>query len=142
VITAKLKLNEAEKSFATANTPLYLIRKLRTDVSVSRLAARATAVQLFREMRIALRSTSDDFRSSVLPYVLLVALSLKSENKFIIKAATLPAPHHPWFRYCCDYLATTYRPISAQKLSSSRKLKTSRSVKNSGRTNTVLITGA
>ena len=137
----KLNLEAADTIFATANTPLFLVRKLRADSSVTTIAASNSSEDIFRGMRAVLKIKATDFRSSVMPYVLLVALSLKPDNTYLMKSVGLPAPHHPWFRYCADYLLSNFQATSVRRLAPTGKTMVTRTTKRGNRTNAIVING-
>jgi hypothetical protein len=139
-ISKQINLDIAEKIFATANTPLFLLRKLRSDPETVRIRSRHSSDEILRELRNALKDNTGSFRSSVLPYVLLVTLSLDLENHYLIEASKLKAPHHRWFVYSCNYLLNEFRPTVIGTLKQKRSII--QSLKRSDGVNTVVITGS
>lgn len=139
----RMKLLDAQKIFATANTPLYLVRKLRVAPSVERIAREKSGFQIFRALRASLKEQPDGFRDAVLPYAMIVALSLQSKSKYLFEAANLNAPHHQWFDYCCKYLIAGYQTTSKAKFGARqtnlRGTRTEQSTRSSGQTNTLSI---
>jgi hypothetical protein len=135
----KINLETAEKAFATANTPLFLLRKLRADPAVSEIARRFDPEEIFQELRRAVKRHAASFQSAVLPFVLLVALSLNLDNEYLLKSSKLKAPHHAWFAYCCEYLLREFRPTSIVTLRPQKKV--ARSIKPESRLNTFVISG-
>jgi hypothetical protein len=134
-----INLEFAEKAFATANTPLFLLRKLRTDPVVADIATHFQSSVIFEELRQSLKNGAGSFTGQVLPFVLLVALSLKLENKYLLKSSRLNAKHHAWFPYCCEYLMQEFQATSIVTLNPKRKL--TRTVKKESRLNTLVISG-
>lgn len=119
-LVSKIDLSNADRIFATANTPLYLVRNLQSDRAVRMIARQVPAQEILNELASALKTEAVDFRSSVYPYVLLVALSLNTRNRFLTKATTYPAPHHRWYAYCADYLAKNFKATSMTELQQGR----------------------
>lgn len=115
-------LSGADRAFATANTPLYLIRNLKKDQAVKLYSRDLTAKGLFKRLESSLKTEASDFRSSVLPYVFLVAISLRSDKEFLRKAATLPAPYHHWYRYSAEFLLSEFQSTSVVQLTSNNEV--------------------
>jgi hypothetical protein len=137
-VAKKLNLEAADRAFATANTPLFLVRKLRADNATASIAASNSSREIFQELRAVLSTKATDFRTSVMPYVLLVALSLKSDNELLNKTADLPAPNHSWFKYCSEYLIESFQSNSIHHVMPKSKV-TKRPTKRSNRTNAIVI---
>jgi len=136
------KMEDAELAFATANTPLYLLRKLRASNTVARIAVERSSFQIFRALSSALKCKPETFKESVLPYVLLVTLSVKQDTKYLPALQGVAAPHHPWFSYCATYLSAGARSTVRQTSRTKRRTKISRSIVGSGRTNIVKVANA
>jgi hypothetical protein len=133
-----MKMTDAELAFATANTPLYLLRKLRSSMSVKKIAAVKTSFQIYRSLSAALKRKPDTFRESVLPFVLLVSLSIKFDGrKYLVESAGLPSPYHPWFRYCCDNLVMGAKSATTESIKFKGNVKIERFVKRGVTTNVV-----
>jgi hypothetical protein len=138
---SSMKMLDAELAFATANTPLYLLRKLRQSPTVARIAATKSAFQIYRSLASALKRKPKNFRDSVLPYALLVALSMRSDNKYLSAVAELPSPYHHWFKYSCDSIVGASRSTTKEIVGFKGKLKIQRSTKTGNRTNVVRLAG-
>jgi predicted nucleic acid-binding protein len=87
----------AARDNLVANTPLFLLKKLRQDSSVIALSKRHSASEILAALQITLRR-SDLPRNSVQPHILLVALSLKKDRKFLNLALSLEASQFRWYK--------------------------------------------
>src|SRR4051812_21469407 len=70
----KPDLSDAEFALAVANTPLFLLRKLREDEASRNIAIALPEAEIFRRMKQRLARKPKDLRERVEPYVYLVAL--------------------------------------------------------------------
>jgi hypothetical protein len=107
---ARADLAQAVSDYAVANTPLFLLRKLRVNQTVADIARLASGPVILSELRQALSRRPRTLRGAVLPYALLVALSMTSNTLLLRRAATLRAPHHEWFTYLCEVLSNGSTP--------------------------------
>jgi hypothetical protein len=106
-------LTEAEMSFAVANTPLFLVRKLRSDAAV-KAVSNFESEEIFADLESALKSEPKSVSERVLPYVLLTALSQKRDFLFLQKSAKLSSEHYRWFSYICKYFIDGHRSTTQQ----------------------------
>ena len=105
-------LFDVESYYTVANTPLYLIEKLRADRTVQELARISDPTKTFSALVASLRKKPITSRDVVLPYVLAMMLFLQQDLASLNKARKLAAPHHKWFEYICSVLAELYQPTS------------------------------
>jgi hypothetical protein len=112
-MTNKYNLDNAESVFAISNTPIFLLRKLSEDTETSKISQEHTGEQLLSDLRQALDSGSGDVYSSVLPYVLLVALWKKETIEFLNRAASFESDDE-WYRYCVNILLHTYKSTTSK----------------------------
>lgn len=108
----RLKLRQAESDFSVANSPLFLLRKLRVDPAVLDIATHASGETIFGALRKSLSKKPETIGHLVRPYVYLVALSMKPDLSYLHKAAVLNTPNHKWFGYLAKVLIDTYRSTS------------------------------
>ena len=116
----EITLSEAEKVFAVANTPLFLLRKLRSEPAVNEvkdMSQKFTADEILKALRVAAKKKPSNFAESVRPYALLVALSFKSDVAHLKKAARISTRHYKWLSYLTDVLIQTIQPASLVKIS-------------------------
>lgn len=114
----KYPLNQAQQAFAVANTPLFLVRKLRTDPEVHDIARALEGPELLDLLRASLASTPPSLRETVIPYVLLVSLSFKDDASFLKAALSIPRGYeNDWFDYVLQALLQTYRPTAFSTVS-------------------------
>ena len=109
-------LSGAEAAFAVANTPLFLLRKLRSDAAVQKISAQNSATRIFQELKLGLKTKPETLTALVEPYVFLVALSQKDTLATLRRAQNLKAPYHPWFQYLAKVLLKSYAPTATAKI--------------------------
>lgn len=103
-------LTLAQQTFAVANTPLFLIRKLRVDPDVHEISRAFDGIQLLAELERSLQSKPENLRQSVLPYVLLMSLFFKGDKSFLTASGTVARNYEDdWFEYVRQVLIQTYR---------------------------------
>jgi hypothetical protein len=73
-------LGMACEVFAVANTPAYLIRKLRQDPEISEISRSISDEEILAALRLAVKEDCAILLNAVRPYAYLVALSMKSKN--------------------------------------------------------------
>lgn len=115
-------LANAAQMYAVANTPLFLIRKLREDSAVLEIAASFTGSAIADELKAILEReprTTEDF---VRPYVYLSALAQKPEDSFLRQALSLPGHERwDWYEFVAGalwemYMATTVQTIGPKNV--------------------------
>ena len=119
----QLDFSDAEFVLAAANTPLFVLRKLRKDRLVITLAQTFEKEELFRRMRAALRAKLRSHTDVVRPYVYLVALSMKGDLSYLNRAQKIPAKKHKWFGYIANFLADEFVPTSQLKVYANTRLR-------------------
>jgi hypothetical protein len=107
----------AEAAFVLANTPLFLLRKLRSDPVVRDMALNLSDDELISALRAAVSQRPTDIREAVLPYLYLVALSIKGNVATLKQAVEIDAPHAQWFKYIGGYLLQSFSPSTTQTVS-------------------------
>jgi len=101
---AKADIDGAQKIWAVANTPRYLVKKLRADGYSSLVATTVEPQEIFDALRESVSQEPADVRGAVLPYFLLVCLALKNQIGFLREAARLPATGYRWYPEVVDIL--------------------------------------
>jgi hypothetical protein len=102
----------AERALAVANTPLFLLRKLRADPTVAELRQNYSAAEILSALKRSLKKTPKTLSEAVTPYLYLVALSGLPDVRFLREAETFAAPNTEWYSYLARLLVETYRPTS------------------------------
>lgn len=110
----KIDLRSVVDNFVIANTPLFLLRKLRTDSVVREIARRAPSNTLERLLRKSLCTKPRKLITTVRPYVYLVALSMKNEGEILNRVALLAAPYHVWYASIASALLTAHKSTTIQ----------------------------
>jgi hypothetical protein len=107
----EISFTEAEHTFAVANTPLYLIRKLRQDLTIYEISRSFSGDQILAELDSALRVKPASLADYVRPFVCLVALWHKPEDKYLKMSPQIPnATEGDWYNYVRRVLIETYSP--------------------------------
>lgn len=121
----QIDLRTAEAAFAVANTPLFLMRKLRSDPAVALLARNRRGEELLALLRQIAGQVPRDPREAVLPYIYLVALSLKQDLSHLREAAGIAQPHADWYEYIGKYLVQSTLPTARIAISFPQQVVTS-----------------
>ena len=115
-------LTDASLALAVANTPLFLLRKLRADPCVSEIASSFDGDSIVQEIHRLACSDVRDATDYVRPYVYLVALSFLSDIKFLRAATRIKGTNKwDWFNYINRVLLETYIPTERVKLDAPQK---------------------
>ena len=109
-------LANAGRVFAVANTPLFLVRKLRSDPVVQELSRRFSGQALLQELRVSVMENPSDLAGAVRPYVYLTALSLMPSPEALSQTSSIRAPYCDWFDYVRDYLLETYSSVQRMEI--------------------------
>ena len=116
---ADIALKLAAENMVWANTPLFLLRKLREDPAVRDIKDKCSPSAVYRALRSIAKTKPATFEDKVRPYAYLVALSQMAEPAFFNKAARVRVVHAPWFRYIADYVQETTRPTLSVEIRAS-----------------------
>lgn len=108
----RIDLDGAQRIFAAANTPLFLLRKLRADPEVQRMSSDCDAEDVLDALNDAVLRRPKTLEDLVRPYAYLVALSLNQTKSYLERAAKIHAPYHNWFKYIADVLIKKYQATS------------------------------
>jgi hypothetical protein len=109
----------AESSFVIANTPSFLLRRLREDKASYQLSQSMSDRDLLATFTAAISEKPETMRDQITPYLILVALSLKTDVKFLRDAKTLAAgatTSYKWLDACAQILIEEFRPTSLVKM--------------------------
>jgi hypothetical protein len=105
----------AEANFVVANTPNFLIRKMRDDPAALALSQSLSGQQILEIFKTYVGSEPTSMRELVIPYLCLSALSRKENVSYLVAATALvPASQYKWMATYNKILVETYRPISRQ----------------------------
>jgi len=108
---SQIPLPEAEHTFAVANTPLYLIRKLRQDPIVYEISRSFSGDQILAELNRALSVKPSALADYVRPFVYLVALWHMREDRYLkLSPEKTDAGEREWYNYVRRFLLETYSP--------------------------------
>lgn len=108
----QIDLTEAVEIFAVANTPNFLIRKLRDNPAVRLIHSTFKGNEILQALKTAVSQEPRTLLDSVRPYVYLVALSFNPNISYLKRAAIIATPHFDWFAYAGNVLIKSYQPTS------------------------------
>ena len=112
----QVDLRLAESSFAVANTPMFLIRKLRADPAVQELGSSHRSEEILRAIEAAVGTKPRTLLDAVRPYVYLVALSFDRDVSYLVRASQIRAPYFDWYEYIAQVLREAHKTTSFQSL--------------------------
>lgn len=113
----KIDLAAAEKAFAVANTPLFLLHKLRADPATQALGRSSVpSAVILRALKRHLQRKPRSLRDAVKPYVYLVALSFRPDSSILERAAQMPTLYFDWYHYLASALVQGFKPTSVRSL--------------------------
>lgn len=133
------KLTQAGESYAAANTPLFLLRKLHSDPEVVALGQTFSTEQLLEALKQAVTIEPKSPQDAVRPYALLVALWHKNENEPLKQAASIEAPHSDWYKYLSTVLLETFSPVQRSLIQMPGYTETDVSLKQSGSADRIVL---
>lgn len=107
-------LTQAGQSYAVANTPLFLMRKLQFDPEVRAIGDTRSAQEILEALTQAINAVPTSPAEAVRPYAFLVALSQQSEIEPLHQAGSLAAPLYDWFGYIAGILIETFSPVQSE----------------------------
>jgi hypothetical protein len=113
---ADYNLKGARRSFSVANTPLFLIRKLKEDSIAEEISNKYGIDEILDVLRATtsvIPKTLDEFVS---PYLLLVCLWKKTDVRGLTEAAEISAPYLSWYKCVCETLLATFSQIQVQTI--------------------------
>lgn len=100
IIPEQIAFSNAQSNFAIANTPSFLINSLRNDSTVQYLSASYSEDDLVDDLKEAVEAKATNLREVVMPFVILVALSLKPTSGGLRRAMeVVPAACDSWFQF-------------------------------------------
>lgn len=97
----------AASYLTVANTPLFLVNKLRGDAHVISLANRLSSTELVTNIAECLKRVPSDIYEEVEPYVYLVALVIKGDIRALTTISQFTGQNYRWFAYLSNYLLRT-----------------------------------
>lgn len=111
-----IKLDNARSVYMTANTPMYIVRNLRSDPEIVKLHLKNSAEAILAEIRDRLERLPLDFEDRILPLVLLAALALKQNRTAMLEAARLDGKSYRWYKPVADSLVQQIRPTTMSQI--------------------------
>jgi hypothetical protein len=107
--------NTALQVFAVANTPLFLLRKLRAHPVVDEIQ-KYHGREILSALRRSVRKRPSDLNDFASPYLYLMAIAAKQDLALLQQAADLPAPYHDWYSIIANMLIMMFRVTSVSRL--------------------------
>ncbi|KPF81419.1 hypothetical protein [Novosphingobium sp. AAP93] len=111
-----INLGNARSVYMTANTPMYIVRNLRSDPEIVKLHLKNSADTILAEIKERLERLPLDFEDRILPLVLLIALALKQNRTAMMEAACLDGKSYRWYKPVADSLVQQVRPTSVSTI--------------------------
>jgi hypothetical protein len=106
-----------ETNFVVANTPNFIVRRIREDKAPHLLSQNFSAEQLLKMYVEASAKKPDNLRELVTPYLLLSALWLKTDIKYLRDAIVFsPHPQYKWLRAFAQILIDTFRATTVVRV--------------------------
>jgi len=93
----------AAQANLVANTPLFLLKKLQQDESVLAFSQKHSAEEILAELEKVYQDP-DLSINSVLPHILLVALSMNDDRTYLKRASNLGNRKFRWYREIANLL--------------------------------------
>ena len=113
-----IDLTKSAQSYAVANTPLFLLRKLREDSGIYEYARKRSGQDILSDLRSAMAEPPKEIFDYVRPYAYLVALSLKHDADYLGRIADVTEAQRwawDWFEYLHHVLLQTSIPTAVQQ---------------------------
>jgi uncharacterized secreted protein with C-terminal beta-propeller domain len=107
-----INLDRARSVYLTANTPMYIVRNLRSDPEIVKLHLNNSTEVILTEIEDRLGKLPLDFDDRISPLALLAALSLKQDRVAMLKAARFDGKSYRWYKLVVDSLLQQIRPTS------------------------------
>jgi len=107
-------LTQAAKTYAIANTPYFLVRKLQADQSVRAITDTYSGPEILDALRLAVAKEPSSASEAVRPYALLTALWFKPDMTHLREASQISAPAWSWFSHIASVLIETFSPVQRQ----------------------------
>jgi hypothetical protein len=125
-IPPNLDLSGPESSYVVANTPMYLIRKIRNDDSVALVSRSLSPDQILDAYKEAVQQEPKTLRDFVVPHVCLVALS-RSKTVEQLRASTRIKHRleYKWLDFVQRYLLDTYQSVTTADFTVKPRLEVS-----------------
>ena len=101
------RVPHAASYLTVANTPIFLVNKLRRDSQMAVLANKLSSTELVTNIARCLKRPPSNVYEEVEPYVYLVALAMKGDIRFLKEFTQVSDENYRWFAYLADYLFRT-----------------------------------
>jgi len=111
-----INFENARSFYLTANTPMYLVRNLRSDPEIVKLHLRNSSEAILAEIKDRLERLPLDFEDRILPLALLAALALKQNRTAMLEAARLDGKNYRWYKPLADSLVQQIRPTTMARI--------------------------
>lgn len=112
----EIDLAAASLAYGVANTPSFLVRKLKSDPAVKLISDSFSDDQILSEIRLLGNADPTEPLNAVRPYAYLTALWMKPRPDALRAAAVLNMTWWRWYSVIASFLLDTYSPISSQTI--------------------------
>ena len=136
----ELDLADAAGTYAIANSPLFLVRKLQDDPVIRNIAERFSSQEIIEGLRESTKLKPTTVIDAVCPYALLVALWFKPEVSSLEEAAGFLAPDFHWYGFAAAALLSTFSPVQTQNIWQGRQSAPAVTGWSPASTNRIIIT--
>lgn len=99
-----INLNVAKASFALANVPMYIARRLREDPAIVEIAVNNSSNDLVSAFHEHISKEPSSLREQVYPFAIAVALAIKQDVKSLRYIAGLDVEKFRWLKEVIDGL--------------------------------------
>jgi hypothetical protein len=112
---ALVETSGAREAVLFANTPSYILSRIRKDASAAYVAETLSAEQILEGLRNMLETPDADVHRLVRVYVYLVSLALKEDvSKFSSELRSLNLSGVQWARQIADSILSEQTPITTE----------------------------
>lgn len=107
-----ISLGNAEANYTISNTPMFLANKLRQDSAVIQLSTRHSSEDLYASILETVSKKPTSTSERVFPFVLMAALSLKTDYKLLSRLSDLNPDGYRWFGLVQKSLMSVKKPTT------------------------------
>jgi hypothetical protein len=112
-----IDLSSVEDAYLVANTPHYLLRRLRGNPIVRTLTQSLSPEELASAYRASVHKSPDSFRELVVPYICIVAIATTGRMDLLkeLEGVSINSGYK-WLRQIVEIVIETFRPTITKEL--------------------------
>jgi hypothetical protein len=129
---SNFNFTKAEAAYVVANTPLFIVRNLKNDPSVTKVAANFSSAQIVEELKVRLDTPPQTARDRIIPFILISALGLKQDRAALLAVTQLNTDNYRWMKLVLENTLAGVKPFTRGYIQAERSL-TAPLVKNPAR---------